>query len=118
MALVAAQVAEAFVDAVVLHGLHGLAQDADHALGHGGVEVHIGGEYAHLPVAHDVLHLIEGHTAAQPQGLSLGGQCHNTPIVIGEHAHGFAAEPGMKHALYGTEETVAIYQCIHYLCTE
>ena len=65
MLLVALQITETLVDAVLFHMAYALSHDADDALAHGGIEHHVCGEHIHLIIFYDVLYLEDGVAPVQ-----------------------------------------------------
>lgn len=49
----------------------------------------------------------------ESDGLCLGSECDNTPVIVAQDNDGFSVESGMEDLLDGTEETVAIYKSVH-----
>lgn len=112
---VAVQVAETFVDAVVLYFRHGFAEDGGDSSGHGGVEHEVAGKYVYVVVFHDFPHLEDRVSAVQAGRLRLWGERHDASVVAAQDADRLAVESGMESFLDGAEETVAVYQCDHSL---
>ena len=81
VSLIAIQVTEALVDAIVLHMLDRLAQDIGHSLAHGGIEIHIGGEHRHTIPFHDVPYLEDRIATMQPYRLGFGSERNDATVI-------------------------------------
>lgn len=80
---------------------------------HGSIEHHIAREDTHI-VGVDYISDLEYWVAAmEAYSFSLGSQCHDIAIVRTSYAHRLTTESRRESLLHGTEETVAVDQCVH-----
>ena len=85
-----------------------VTQNAVDAARHGGIEHQIARKHAHAALRHDIAHLKQWVAALQSQCLSLGSECYDAAIVVGQHADGYAAQAGVKDPLDRAEKTIAV----------
>ncbi len=102
------EVEEGFVDRIDFQVRGELCQGIHDALGHIAIERKIGGEDAHAAGADEVTDLIDGHAAADAEGLGLAGEGDDAAVIVGEDDDGTARERGVEDPLAGGEEAVAV----------
>ena len=90
---------EALVDAVDLDVGGEVAQDADDAVAHVAVQRVVGRQRQNAVRGGQLFHLEPGRAHLHAQGLDLGAAGHRATVVVGQHDHGHAGQPGLKDPL-------------------
>lgn len=104
------QIQEGFVDRVDFHFRGVLLQDGHDPSGHVAVEGVIGGIDLDGRLGKLLAHLKEGQAHGDAQGFGFFGASNDAAIIVGEYDHGLAAQSGLKDALTGDVEVVAVDQ--------
>ena len=90
---------KALVDAVDLDVGGEVAQDADDAVAHVAVQRVVGRQRQNAVLGGQRFHLEPGRAHLHAQGLDLGAAGDRAAVVVGQHDHGHARQPGLKDPL-------------------